>query len=189
MQKHARSKCVIFQLFTHLLRACFCIIEKNLTESKVKIIEFESLYAEDFARLNYEWIEEYFVVEQHDREMLDAPEEYIINGGGQIFFASINDKIVGTAALIAVGNNSFELAKMAVASGFRGLKIGDALMSACIEYSVKKGIKRIFLLSHTKLVPAINLYRKFGFEEIPLNAEIPYQRPNIQMELRLEFKL
>lgn len=117
--------------------------------------------------------------------MLDAPEDYIINCGGQIFFASINDKIVGTAALIAVGKDNFELAKMAVASGFRGLKIGDALMSACIQYSEKKRIKRIFLLSHTKLVPAINLYRKFGFEEIPLDSEIPYQRPDIQMELNL----
>ncbi|HMS39931.1 MAG TPA: GNAT family N-acetyltransferase [Pyrinomonadaceae bacterium] len=156
---------------------------KNLAKDKVEIIEFESRLAKDFARLNYEWIEEYFSIEPHDREMLDAPEDYIINCGGQIFFASLNDKIVGTAALIAVGNDSFELAKMAVASGFRGLKIGDALMSACIQYSEKKGIKRIFLLSHTKLVPAINLYRKFGFEEIPLDSEIPYQRPDIQMEL------
>ncbi len=152
----------------------------------MKIIEFESRYAKDFARLNYEWIEEYFSVEAHDREMLDAPEEYIINRGGQIFFAEIDDKIVGTVALIAVGDDSFELAKMAVDKNYRGFRIGEALMSACVEFSAKKGIKKIFLLSHTKLVPAINLYRKFGFEEIPLDSDIPYQRPDIQMELRLK---
>lgn len=152
----------------------------------MKIIEFESRYAKDFARLNYEWIEEYFSVEAHDREMLDAPEEYIINRGGQIFFAEIDDKIVGTVALIAVGDDSFELAKMAVDKNYRGFRIGEALMAACVEFSAKKGIKKIFLLSHTKLVPAINLYRKFGFEEIPLDSEIPYQRPDIQMELRLK---
>lgn len=151
----------------------------------MKIIEFESRYAKDFARLNYEWIEEYFSVEAHDREMLDAPEEYIINRGGQIFFAEIDDKIVGTVALIAVGDDSFELAKMAVDKNYRGFRIGEALMAACVEFSAKKGIKKIFLLSHTKLVPAINLYRKFGFEEIPLDSEIPYQRPDIQMELNL----
>jgi putative acetyltransferase len=153
------------------------------------IIEFERRYAEDFARLNYEWIEEYFAVEEHDREMLDAPEEFIINQGGQIFFAKIGDKIVGTVALIAVGDDSFELAKMAVDKDFRGLKIGDALMSGCIRYSRQIGKKRIFLLSHTKLVPAINLYRKFGFEEVPLDSEMPYQRPDIQMELNLSFVL
>ena len=77
---------------------------------------------------------------------------------------------------------------MAVTSGFRGLKIGDKLMVACVEYSAKIGKKRIFLLSNTNLIPAINLYRKFGFEEIPLDPNTPYQRTNIQMELCLEDK-
>ena len=118
--------------------------------------------------------------------MLDNPNEYIINRGGQIFFASISDKIVGTVALIAVGDDSFELAKMAVTSEFRGLKIGDELMMACIEYSKKIGKKRIFLLSNTKLLPALNLYKKFNFKEIPLDPNTPYQRTDIQMELSLE---
>ena len=152
----------------------------------MKIIEFQSCYATDFARLNYEWIEEYFAIETHDREMLDNAEEYIINRGGQIFFASISDKIVGTVALIAVGDDSFELAKMAVTNGFRGLKIGDELMSACIEYATNIGKKRIFLLSNTKLFPALNLYKKFGFKEISLDPNTPYLRTDIQMELILE---
>ena len=157
-----------------------------MTETQVQIIEYESKYSSDFARLNYEWIEEYFAIEETDRKMLDNAEEYIIKRGGQIFFASISDKIVGTVALIAVGDDSFELAKMAVTNGFRGLKIGDELMSACIEYSKKVGKKRIFLLSNTKLLPALNLYKKFGFKEIPLDPKTPYQRTDIQMELILE---
>ena len=157
-----------------------------MAETKVQIIEFESKYAVDFACLNYEWIEEYFAIEETDRKMLDNAEEYIIKRGGQIFFASISDKIVGTVALIAVGDDSFELAKMAVTRKSRGLKIGDELMSACIEYAEKIGKKRIFLLSNTKLLPALNLYKKFGFKEIPLDPKTPYQRTDIQMELILE---
>jgi len=157
-----------------------------LNEIEIQISQFENKFAQDFARLNYEWIEEYFTIEAHDREMLDNPEEYIIDRGGQIFFASKSDKIVGTVALIAVGVDSFELAKMAVVRNNRGEKIGEKLMSACIEYSANIGKKSIFLLSNTKLIPAINLYKKFGFKEIPLDPNTPYERTDIQMELVLE---
>lgn len=157
-----------------------------MNETDIQIFQFESRFAEDFARLNYEWIVEYFTIEEHDREMLDNPEEFIINRGGRIFFASKDNKIVGTVALIAVGDDSFELAKMAVARNCRGEKIGEKLMAACIEYSANIGKKSIFLLSNTKLVPAINLYKKFGFKEIPLDPNTPYERTDIQMELILE---
>ncbi|CAN5525502.1 hypothetical protein BH10ACI1_BH10ACI1_28150 [soil metagenome] len=158
------------------------------TQHKVRIIEFENSYSDDFARLNYEWIEEYFTIEAPDREMLDNTNEYIIKPGGQIFFGEMNGEICGTVALINNDNESFELAKMAVAPKYRGLKIGDKLMSACLEYAVKKDKKRIFLLSNTKLIPALNLYKKFGFVEIPLDPNLPYMRTDIQMELRLENK-
>lgn len=157
-----------------------------MTEKEIQISQFESKFAKDFARLNYEWIEEYFTIEAHDRKMLDNPEEYIIDRGGRIFFASKGDKIVGTVALIAVGEVSFELAKMAVARNCRGEKIGEKLMSACVELSANIGKKSIILLSNTKLVPAINLYKKFGFKEIPLDPNTPYERTDIQMELILE---
>lgn len=154
-------------------------------QKEVQVIEFKEEYADNFARLNYEWIEELFAIEDHDREILDNPQEYIINDGGQIFLALVADEAVGTVALIRVGEDSFELAKMAVSSKYRGLKIGDKLMSACIEYAEKAGKKKVFLLSNRKLIPAINLYKKFGFQEVPMDSNTSYQRTNIQMELIL----
>lgn len=150
---------------------------------EVEIIEFSEKYAQDFARLNYEWIEQLFKIEEHDREMLDNPFEYIINEGGQIFFALLGAEVVGTVALLKVGEDSFELAKMAVTSKYRGLKIGDKLMSACLEYSKKVGKKKVFLLSNTKLIPAITLYKKFGFQEVPLDPNNLYERTDIQLEI------
>lgn len=161
--------------------------QRALTElarqKEVEVIEFEEKYADDFARLNYEWIEEFFAIEDHDREMLDNPNEYIINDGGQIFIALFEGEAVGTVALLRVGEDSFELAKMAVSSKYRGLKIGDKLMSACLEYAKKVDKSRVFLLSNRKLIPAITLYKKFGFIEIPLDPSTLYQRTDIQMEL------
>lgn len=151
----------------------------------VRIIEFDPQYAADFARLNYQWIEEHFVIEDHDREMLDHPRQYIIDKGGQIFFAMMGDEVAGTVALINESDNAFELAKMAVSPDFRGKGIGDLLIEACCHYSRQIGKQNIILLSNTKLAPAINLYRKHGFMETDLDQRSPYERVDIVMRLVL----
>ena len=152
-------------------------------KKRVDVFEYKSKYAADFARLNYEWVEEYFEVEDHDREMLDEPEIYIIKPGGQIFFAKIEDEIVGTVALINFDENTFELAKMAVTTKYRGFSIGKTLMEACVNYANEVGKKRLFLDSNRKLIPAINLYKRSGFREIPVDENTPYARSDIRMEL------
>jgi ribosomal protein S18 acetylase RimI-like enzyme len=45
------------------------------------------------------------------------------------------------------------------------------------------GALSILLYSSTKLIPAIALYRKLGFVEVPLDG--PYKRSDIKMELKL----
>lgn len=157
----------------------------SINDENIEIKEFTKLYSTHFARLNYEWIKEYFEIEDHDREMLDDPQEYIINKGGQIFFAFQGDFVVGTVALIKEADNSFELAKMAVSPNYRGKKIGEKLMTACLEYSKEVGVKKVFLLSNTKLIPALSLYKKFGFIEVPLDPNNLYKRTDIQMEIIL----
>ncbi|MEP6848581.1 MAG: GNAT family N-acetyltransferase [Acidobacteriota bacterium] len=152
----------------------------------VQIVEFQERYAKDFAQLNYDWIERAYTVEKHDREILDHPIEQIIQLGGQIFFALIGDKAAGTVALVNSGEEEFELSKMAVSPDSRGFGIGNSLMAACIEYSRRRGKKRVILESNTKQVAAIRLYRKFGFQETPLDPNSLFQRANIRMELAIK---
>lgn len=152
----------------------------------VKIIGFDDAYAADFARLNYEWIEKFFAVEEHDREMLDHPRKYIIDNGGEIFFALVNGIAVGTVAMIKFSDGSFELAKMGVDPEFRGRGIANYLMQACIEFAKAAGIPKVFLESSRQLSPAIALYRKFGFEETELDKNTPYARCDIRMELAIK---
>lgn len=155
------------------------------TELTVRILEYDAKYAADFAQLNYEWLNQYFEVEPHDREMLDAPEEYIISKGGQIFFAAVGTEIVGTVALIVESPDTYELAKMGVTNKYRGLKIGKKLIQHAIDYSRQQNKKSIVLESNTKLTPALNLYIQTGFKAAPLNECSPYARCNIRMELKL----
>lgn len=153
--------------------------------SEFEIIPFEVRFAPDFARLNYEWLEKYFEVESHDMEMLHAAESYIIQAGGQIFFARYRDETVGTCALIEENHSTYELAKMAVTPSYQGLKIGYRLIRHAIDYSRKVGKKRVVLESNTQLAAALNLYFGCGFRVIPLNPDSPYSRCNIRMELLL----
>jgi len=152
----------------------------------VEIAEFEDQYAADFARLNYEWISKYYTIEEHDHDQLDHPRQYIIEKGGQIFFALTEGHVAGTVALIRVNYDVLELAKMAVSPDFQGYKIGEKLMAACLEYARRADIKCIFLESNTKQFAAINLYRKFGFVETPLDPNSQFVRANIRMELAVD---
>lgn len=157
----------------------------NTLETQVTIIPFEPQYAADFGKLNYEWLEAYFEVEPHDREMLDFPESYIMDRGGHIFFAKLGDEIVGTCALLVETPDSYELAKMAVRPDLRGLRIGQKLIEHAIAFSKNTGMKKLVLESSTKLENAIKLYIKTGFREIPMSGCSPYARCNIRMDMDL----
>jgi GNAT superfamily N-acetyltransferase len=154
--------------------------------SDVIITGFDEQYADDFGRLNYEWIEKSYGVEQHDREVLDHPKKSVIEPGGQIFFAVKDGVAIGTVAMIPCSGNSFELAKMAVAPEARGHGVGDKLMAACVQYAGERNAVSIILESNTKQEAAIHLYRKFGFQEIPLDPNSHFVRANIRMELAIE---
>jgi len=153
-------------------------------ETSVEIINFHPDYSTIFGDLNIEWLEKYFYVEPYDKKVLTKPKEYIIDLGGFIFFAKHKHQIVGTVALIKQ-KEEFELSKMAVVPEFRGLKIGQQLMNHCIGFAKDKNWAELMLYSHTKLVPAINLYKKNGFVEVELEKESHYERSDIKMVLKL----
>lgn len=150
----------------------------------IEIINFESKYREDFKNLNVEWLQKYFVVEEFDANQLSNPETEILEKGGKIYLAKIGDNIVGTASLLKE-HGTYELAKMAVTEDYKGHGIGKRLMEHCIEQVRTFGTDKLILLSNRSLLPAIEMYKKFGFVEVPVDENTPYERCNIKMELTL----
>jgi len=148
------------------------------------ITGYDPKYAPDFKQLNVEWIEKYFTVEEHDLEELNNPDESIISKGGHILFALYNDKVVGTCALIKTGDREYYLAKMGVTPAMHGKQIGKKLGLASLEKAKALGASRVWLESNRRLVPAVSLYRKLGFVEIPID-NTPYARADIRMEIFL----
>ena len=152
----------------------------------MEIIPFESKFAADFKRLNEAWLEQYFVVEPYDSELLSRCEESIIKPGGFIFFVRVEDQIVGTAAFIYKSVGIYELGKMAVEPTFQGLKLGQQLMQYLLDFAKQQQWSKLILYSNTVLENAIYIYRKVGFKTILLEKNLPYNRSNIKMELELE---
>ena len=101
---------------------------------EVHIVDYEVRFASHFASLNYQWITEYFRVEEEDRKALDDPEGYAIKPGGNIFFLLEDETPVGTVAMVPITRSEdreelcFELAKMAVRPDRRGKGYGSMLM-------------------------------------------------------------
>jgi ribosomal protein S18 acetylase RimI-like enzyme len=78
----------------------------------------------------------------------------------------------------------FELGKMAVTEKHQGLKIGNKMLEFAIEKTRAFGAYKLVLYSNTMLGPAIHLYKKYGFVQVPLEKS-EYERSNIKMELSL----
>jgi ribosomal protein S18 acetylase RimI-like enzyme len=155
-----------------------------MTSKGLHIVDFRDELSPAFKRLNVAWLQKYFVVESIDEEMLSDPKHFIIEKGGFVFFAEMDGEVVGTFALMKSGGGGFELGKMAVDERFQGQKIGNTMLQFAIEKAAAMGGRTLSLFSNTKLVPAIHLYKKFGFIEVPMGAP-EYKRSNIKMEKQL----
>ncbi|MCH7627573.1 MAG: GNAT family N-acetyltransferase [Proteobacteria bacterium] len=143
---------------------------------------------ETFQRINAEWISEMFTLEQNDIDMLTNPRQRIIDGGGEILFVEAPDAgVIGTCALIRMGEGVFELTKMAVSSAARGRKAGEFLLAATLDRARAMDIETLYLLTNRKCAAAIHLYEKLGFEH---SAEIMerygkrYERCDVAMLYR-----
>lgn len=155
-------------------------------KDQVEIVTYNPKYQKSFKDLNIEWISNYFEVEPNDVKALDHAEDYIINKGGEIFSAVLNDEVLGVCALIKSDGKDYdyELAKMAVSPKAQGKGVGNLLAESAIKWAKEKGASKIYLESNTKLKPAIKLYEKLGFKEIT-GISSTYNRVDIQMMLLL----
>lgn len=149
------------------------------------IRRFTEALAEDFYRINAEWIEDMYQLEQTDIDVLRHPRERIIDPGGDILF--VEDPklgIVGTCALQKTGERQFELTKMGVLDKARGRKAGEFLLEAIIARAYALGCDRLYLLSNARSAAAIHLYEKLGFVHDAGIMEAfgrRYQRCNVAM--------
>lgn len=150
--------------------------------------DFSDDLAEAFYRINAEWIQDMFVLEDNDIALLSRPRELILDKGGVVLFAQTADLgVVGTCALMVSKDGWVELTKMGVLASARGLKVGEFLLAKTLERAASLGMDKVYLLTNRKCGPAIHLYEKLGFvhdAEIMAMFGARYERCDVAMSYR-----
>jgi ribosomal protein S18 acetylase RimI-like enzyme len=98
-------------------------------------------------------------------------------GGALVGVASVVRRpMAGESAESAEG--AWQLRGMATLPGFRGRGLGAAMLRACIGHVARSGGSTIWCNART---PAVDFYRKLGFETRGSEFEIPVSGPHFVM--------
>ena len=85
---------------------------------------------------------------------------------GRIITAIVGDKVVACVAFYKHSSKRCEMKRLYVKKEYRNLKIGNTLVENIISLAKKDGYREMVLDTIKPLTSAINLYKKFGFQEI-----------------------
>jgi len=157
----------------------------------MRILPYTDALAPAFRAINEAWIADMFVLEPHDAAVLANPREHIVDRGGTILFAALDDgTVVGTGALMPTAPGRVELTKMGVLAAARGTGAGAALLAALIDAARRMpGIETLYLLTNHRCAAAIHLYQKAGFVHdaaIMARHGGDYARCDVAMRLPLD---
>lgn len=151
----------------------------------MEIRENDLSLLQDFIRLNEQWITTYFELEESDRVLAANPGKVVKEGGFIFSLVTGDSEVLGVCALFNEGNSVYKLAQMAVAPEHQGKGYANLLMTACMDKLTTLNAERVYLVSNTKLKPAIALYKKYGFITVSEGQDPIYVRANIVMERKL----
>ncbi|MFB6153695.1 MAG: N-acetyltransferase family protein [Halodesulfurarchaeum sp.] len=97
------------------------------------------------------------------RERIDNWLDHLLGEDSYNVIARHGDGVVGHATLVGDEEGSYELA-IFVHQDYQGAGIGTELLETLLGYGVEQGVKRVWLTVERWNRPAINLYKKVGFE-------------------------
>lgn len=162
--------------------------------SSVRIDSYQPQYRQAFYDINADWIRQYFVMEEVDETVLSDPEKYIIQAGGEVYYAigtqeNGQDTVLGCCALMphkdSVGRQIYELTKMGVRPEAQGYQVGSRLGQAVIDKAREMGLPEIMLYTNSALKPAIHVYEKLGFKHVAITEPTGYDRSDVKMVMPL----
>ena len=121
---------------------------------------------------------------QEQPDLLDIPGFYR-KGEGNFWVALSGEEVIGTIALLDIGNAQGALRKMFVKPLFRGPEHGVAirLLNALLQWCTLHGFNGIYLGTTPKYLAAHRFYKKNGFNEI-LKSELPPTFPIMSVDTK-----
>lgn len=147
----------------------------------MELVGYDPKYKQNFIELNTAWIKNNFgFLEEADMKTFQEVEKEIAKGA-MIFFAVENDIVLAVCMTKPIGEDTWEICKLAADERYRGRGAGSKLFKKCMEYAMENNAKRLFIISNSKLKPALHIYQKYGFTEIKL-GDYGYSRGDIAFE-------
>lgn len=100
-------------------------------------------------------------------DLLDI-DAFYRNGAGDFWVALDGDDVVGTIALLDIGQGRAALRKMFVRASHRGAEHGVAqtLLETLLDTARVRGISEVWLGTTSRFLAAHRFYEKNGFEEV-----------------------
>jgi len=99
-------------------------------------------------------------------ELETIADQYNLPAGG-LYLAFYNGLPAGCAAIRKLDDETAELKRMFVKDDYRGHKIGVKLLQLAIDLAKQLGYNKLRLDTLVDMVKAQQLYKSFGFYEIP----------------------
>jgi N-acetylglutamate synthase-like GNAT family acetyltransferase len=143
--------------------------------------EFNTEYQDQVIELilNIQQEEYQIAISIEDQPDLLSIEKFYRNGAGNFWVAFYNGQVVGTIALLDIGDGKCALRKMFVRQEFRGplIQTGYLLLSAAKDWAKNNKISEIYLGTTSQFLAAHRFFEKNGFislatEELPENFPI-----------------
>ena len=146
------------------------------------IVSYAPQYHADFFRISMEWLEKHSLLEPEDTVMLQNIEAMLAEGAAA--YCAVEDETVLAVGMIhPLGGGVWELCKLGTAEEHQGKGAGTAILRTCMEYAKAHGAEKVILVSNHVLETALKMYEKFGFRQVPLEAQYAiYETADVQME-------
>lgn len=112
-------------------------------------------------------------------------ERFYQKDDGNFWVALAEGRVVGTIALLDIGDHIAALRKMFVAAEWRGAKhrVAAKLLETLFAWSRKRNIQRVYLGTTAKFLAAHRFYEKNGFAEIR-RIDLPPAFPVMEVDTK-----
>jgi GNAT superfamily N-acetyltransferase len=153
----------------------------------IEIKTYSDVYKDEIARLIIAIQKTEFQIPITLREqpdLSDIPSFYLKNNGN-FWVALVDNQVIGTIALLDIGNHQGALRKMFVHAKYRGTNfgVGQRLLDSLIEWAKQKNFKEILLGTTEKFVAAQKFYEKNKFIEIERD-KLPPEFPVMTVDVK-----
>ncbi len=126
---------------------------------------------------------QYLEIQNYNEELNHLDTKYGLPEG-RLYLAYCDDKLAGCIGIKKIDEENCEMKRLYVRPGFRGKHVGSLLVQQIIDDAREIGYRHMLLDTLPFLQSAVQLYKKYGFYEIPCYNNSPMDS-SIYMKLDL----